>query len=153
MKEFILTQSYATIEEMINSEEVAVIKEELNKRNIDLYAIVSHIGNRYNIYGEKINGGYAQNPYLLCQVQEDTQNVVEPVIEEIKEEETDMKYAEIEALIDAEIKKAVDNVKAEYELKISAYENDIAVREEEHKQALANAKAEAKAELLAKLND
>lgn len=151
MKEFILTQSYATIEDMVNSGEVAVYREELQQGNIEFYAIVSRIGNRYDICGNKISG-YVQNPYLLINVpveetiqQDAVQNVTKPAevveIEEKKEEETDMKYAEIEALIDAEIEK----VKA-------TYEQEIAILKEQHEKELADAKEQAKAELIAKLN-
>ena len=54
MKEFILTQPYTTIEEMVNSGELSVYKEELQQGNIEKYAIVSRIGNRYDIEGKKI---------------------------------------------------------------------------------------------------
>ena len=151
MKEFVLTQSYATIEDMLNSGEVAVYKEELMQGDIDFYAIVSRIGNRYDIYGNKIEG-YVQNPYLLCQMsvcehQEEAQNVVEPIIEieHKKEEEIDIKYANIENLIDAEIENAVAQVKI-------AHEQKIATLKEQHEKELAEVKEQAKAELIAKLN-
>lgn len=149
MKEFILTQSYATIEDMLASGELAVYEEELQEGEIQSYAIVSRIGNRYDIDGNKIEG-FVQNPYIspVCKQQEEIQNVVKPVdveIEEKKEEETDMKYAEIEALIDAEIAKAVDGVKA-------TYEQEIAILKEQHEKELADAKEQAKVELIAKLN-
>lgn len=151
MKEFILTQSYATIEDMLNSGEVAVYIEELQQCNIDFYAIVSRIGNRYNIRGEKIIG-YEQNPYSLVNAQEVTtevevvvENETTEIVKEKKEEETDMKYVEIEALINAEIEKAVAEVK-------SAYEQEIATLKEQHEKELAEVKEQAKAELIAKLN-
>lgn len=155
MKEFILTQSYATIEEMVNSGEMDVFRAELSKCEIDFYTIISRIGNKYDIYGNKISG-YVENPYLMVNTpveetiqQEAIQNVIEPAevveIEEKKEEETDMKYTEIDALIDAEIEKAVAEVKAEYE-------QEIAILKEQHEKELADVKEQAKAELIAKLN-
>ena len=63
MKEFVLTQPYSTVEEMVNSGEVAVYKEELQQGNIEKYAIVSRIGNRYDLNGKKIED-FVKNPYL-----------------------------------------------------------------------------------------
>jgi len=154
MKEFELTQSYGTIEEMINSEEIAVIKEELSKGEIEFYAIVSRIGNKYDIAGNKIVD-CAQNPYLLCQApvceqQEaifQSEIFAEPVDVEIEkiEEENEMKYPEIEALIDEIVAKEIEGVNL-------AHAEEIAKLKEEHAIELENAKAEAKAELIAKLN-
>ena len=62
MKEFVLTQSYATIDEMLHSGEVEVYKEELQQGNIEKYAIVSRIGNRYDLNGIKIDG-FVDNPF------------------------------------------------------------------------------------------
>jgi hypothetical protein len=143
MKEFILTQPYSTIEEMVKSGEVAVYKEELEQGNINEYAIVSRMGNRYNIDGKKIEG-FAKNPYIKKK-----ELVVNDVkIETVKEEfveETDMKYFEIEALIDEEIEKAVEEVNTKHAQELEALK-------ETHAKELVNAKAEAKAELIAKLN-
>lgn len=148
MKEFVLTQPYNTLEEMLNSGEVAVYKEELQQGNIEKYAIVSRIGNRYDLNGKKIED-FVKNPYLKKK-----QDVVENVkieiaetlsVEEEKTEVKTMKYLEIEALIDKEIEKAVAEVNAKYEQELSALK-------EKHAQELATAKAEVKAELLAKLN-
>lgn len=134
MKEFVLTQSYATIDEMINSDEVAIYKNQLAQSNEQEYAIVSRIGNHYDLYGSKIEG-YAVSPFFKHQ-----DDVVE-----IKEEGEKMKYAEIEAFIDNEIAKAVEEVKV-------AYEKEIAELKENQAIELANAKEQAKAELIAKLS-
>lgn len=141
MKEFILTQSYGTLDEMLNSGEVAVYKEELMQGEITEYAIVSRIGNRYDIYGQKIEN-FALNPFYN---QQEVHNVTTAdEIEEIKVEDKEMKYSEIEVIIDNEIAKAVEQVKNEYEVKIAQLN-------EQHAIEIANAKAEAKAELIAKL--
>lgn len=136
MKEFVLTQPYASIDEMLNSGEVAVYKDELKQGNIEEYAIVSRIGNRYDLHGNKIED-CVKNPYLT---------VIETV-EEHKEivEDKEMKYVEIETLIDNEIAKVVTELTAKHE-------QEIAALREKHAQELANAKYEVRAELLAKLN-
>ena len=148
MKEFILTQPYNTLEEMLNSGEVAVYKEELEQGDIEKYAIVSRIGNRYDLNGKKIED-FVKNPYLKKK-----QDVVENVkietaetlsVEEQKTEVKTMKYCEIEMFIDKEIEKAVAEVEEKHA-------QEIAVLKEAHAQELANAKYEVKAELLAKLN-
>lgn len=144
MKEFNLTQPYATLEEMMNSAEVAIYKEELQQGSIEKYAIVSRIGNRYDLNGNKVED-FAINPFC-CHKEEKVVEVEAPTeIEEKVMEETSMKYLEIEALIDKEIEKAVAEVNAKYEQELSALK-------EKHAQELATAKAEVKAELLAKLN-
>lgn len=127
MKEYVLTQSYPTINDMIESGEVKVYIDELKYGDIDKYAIVSRIGNRYNINGEKIVD-FVQNPFFAEEAKK----------ENIKEV-TDMKYSEIETLIDNEIAKAV-------EAAIIEKDNEIA-------EIKAAAKEQAKAELIAKLND
>lgn len=148
MKEFVLTQPYSTVEEMLNSGEVAVYKEELQQGNIEKYAIVSRIGNRYDLNGKKIED-FVKNPYLKKK-----QDVVENVkieiaetlsVEEEKMEVKTMKYCEIEMFIDKEIEKAVAEIKEKHA-------QEIAVLKEKHAEELANAKYEAKAELIAKLN-
>lgn len=148
MKEFVLTQPYSTVEEMVNSGEVAVYKEELQQGNIEKYAIVSRIGNRYDLNGKKIED-FVKNPYLKKK-----QDVVENVkieiaetlsVEEEKMEVKTMKYCEIEMFIDKEIEKAVAEIKEKHA-------QEIAVLKEKHAEELANAKYEAKAELIAKLN-
>ena len=149
MKEFILTQPYATIEEMLNSGEVAVYKEELEQGNIEKYAIVSRIGNRYDFNGKKIES-FVDNPYFKKKeesVVDDakTENALGELANEKKTEERNMKYYEIEALIDKEIETAV----AEVELK---HAQEIEALKEAHAIELANLKYEVKAELLAKLN-
>lgn len=140
MKEFVLKKSYSTIDEMLKSEEVKAFVSELKQGNIDEYAIVSRIGNRYDLDGKKI-AQYAPNPYFS--IAEETSVVVE----ENKEqgEQNTMKYAEIEALIDKEIAKAIAEVN-------SKYEQELAELKEKHAQELANVKYEVRAELLAKLN-
>ena len=157
MKEFVLTQPYANLEEMLNSAEVGIYKEELQQGNIEKYAIVSRIGNRYDLQGNKIED-FVDNPFFVkenipvsyCEItNEDVVEEADITVEEILEGKT-MKYFEIEKLIDAEIEKAVANVKLQHE-------QDIAELKEFHESELAtakaNAKTEAKEELLAKLKD
>ena len=153
MKEFVLTQPYSTVEEMLNSGEVAVYKEELQQGNIEKYAIVSRIGNRYDLNGKKIEN-YADNPFIAKEdvivftcdeiTNEDVIEEASITVEKILEEE-DMKYCEIEMFIDKEIEKAVAEIKEKHA-------QEIAVLKEKHAEELANAKYEAKAELIAKLN-
>lgn len=132
MKEFVLTQPYANVEEMINSAEVAIYKEELQQGDIEKYAIVSRIGNRYDLSGNKIED-FINNPFYT----------------EIKEEPLsggkDMKYFEIETLIDVEVANAVAALK-------SKHEKEIEVLKETHEKEIAVAKEQARAELIAKLN-
>ena len=102
MKEFILTQPYGSLEEMLNSAEVAVYREELQQCNIEKYAIVSRIGNRYDLSGKKIED-LADNPFFHKE-----EMVVEEIASTTEEkvtEERSMKYCEIEMLIDKEIEK------------------------------------------------
>lgn len=142
MKEFVLTQPYGNLEEMLNSGEVAVYKEELQQGNIEKYAIVSRIGNRYDLDGNKIED-YVVNPYCNNNV-------------EVKE----MKYTEIEALIDKEVEKAVAKEKALHEEAVATLKAKHNTEIEELKQQHANnlaelkneIKAVVKAEILAKLN-
>lgn len=159
MKEFVLTQSYATIEEMLHSGEVDVYRAELETGNIEKYAIVSRIGNRYDLNGNKIES-LVDNPFC-CKVE--VVNLPFVVNETKKEkvlEETNMKYPEIEAFVDEVIAKQIEGVKLAYEEEIAKikaqHEQEIAelkaVHEDELATAKANAKAEAKEELLAKLN-
>lgn len=149
MKEFILTQPYSTIEEMLNSGEVAVYKEELEQGDIDKYAIVSRIGNRYDLNGEKIIES-TKNPFYKKKEENVAVNAEIVIVKEDakieeKMEDKSMKYCEIEMMIDKEIEKAVAKVNEKYE-------NELSVLKETHAQELANAKYEVKAELLAKLN-
>lgn len=136
MKEFVLTQPYASIDEMLNSGEVAVYKDELKQGDIEEYAIVSRIGNRYDLNGNRIED-CVKNPYLA----------VAETVKEHKEivEDKEMKYVEIETLIDNEIAKVVTELTAKHE-------QELAELKEKHAQELANAKYEVRAELLAKLN-
>ena len=131
MKEYILTQPYSNMEEMLNSAEVGIYKEELSNCTDEEYAIISRIGNRYDIFGNKIEN-YAINPFIT---------------KEIKKEETEttMKYAEIETLIDNEIAKAITSVKAEYE-------KEIAEIKTHHEEEMALVKENIKAEIIAMLN-
>lgn len=135
MKEFVLTQPYGNLEEMLNSGEVAVYKEELQQGNIEKYAIVSRIGNRYDLNGNKIEN-YAINPYCGSA--------------EVKEM---VKYTEIEALIDKEVEKAVAEAVATLEEK---HKTEIEELKQQHANNLAELKNEirtvVKAEILAKLN-
>ena len=130
MKEFVLTQPYATIEEMINSGEVAVYMEELKQGDIDMYAIVSRIGNRYDLKGNKIDF-IANNPFY-CNEEKNTEGY-------------SMKYGEIEMLIEKEIEKAVADVNEKYEAELTALK-------EAHEKEIAVVKENVKAELIAKIN-
>ena len=152
MKEFILTQPYASLEEMLNSAEVGIYKEELQQGNIEKYAIVSRIGNRYDINGIKIED-YTENPFFAkedmsvsyCEItNEDVVEEADITIEEILEDKI-MKYAEIEKLIDIEIEKAVNQVKEKY-----AYEIENIT--ETHSLELSKMKDKIKEELILKLN-
>lgn len=138
MKEFTLTQPYATTDEMINSAEVGVYKEELRCSNEEDYAIVSRIGNRYDLFGNKIER-FAKNPFMA------TTEKFSAVQEIQKEEQPIMKYAEIETLIDNEVAKAVAEVKV-------AYEQQIINLKAQHDAEIANVKENVKAELIARLN-
>lgn len=131
MKEYILTQPYSNMEEMLNSAEVGIYKEELSNCTDEEYAIISRIGNRYDIFGNKIEN-YALNPFIT---------------KEYKKEETEitMKYAEIETLIDNEISKAVAEVK-------NMYEQEIAKINEHHNEEMALVKENIKAEIIEMLN-
>ena len=153
MKEFILTQPYGSLEEMLNSAEVEIYKEELQQGNIERYAIVSRIGNRYDLNGNKIED-FADNPFLVkedipvsyCEItKEDVVEDAGITVEEILEGKT-MKYFDIEEMIDKEVEKAVEEVKAKYE-------EEIAKLKEQHAIELEKAKEDAKAELIAKLTD
>jgi hypothetical protein len=147
MKEFILTQPYNNLEEMINSGEVGVYKEELKEGNIEKYAIVSRIGNRYDLNGKKIEK-FVANPFYKNQqtdIEEIAQTDFIETVEEKNTEGENMKYFEIEKMIDAEVEKAVAEVNLQYEQRIEELKEQFNV-------AIVNAKAEAKAELLAKLN-
>lgn len=139
MKEFVLTQPYGSLEEMLNSAEVSIYKEELMQGDIESYAIVSRIGNRYDLEGDKLVD-FALNPFY---------NKIEIANETIEEEKvlekTNMKYFEIEKLIDAEVEKAVAECNAKHE-------QEIADLKAFHQDELANAKANAKAEILEKIN-
>ena len=55
MKEFVLTQPYLSVDEMISSGEVAVYKDELQNCGDELYAIVSRTGKRYDLFGNVVN--------------------------------------------------------------------------------------------------
>ena len=154
MKEFVLTQPYGSVEEMLNSAEVGIYKEELQQGNIEKYAIVSRIGNRYDLDGNKIED-FVDNPFFAKEdmpvfscdkiTNEDIIEEAGITIDEFLGGKT-MKYFEIEKLIDAEVEKAITEVKEKYEKEIKELKNT-------HENELANAKAQAKAELLAKLNN
>lgn len=128
MKEFILTQSYATIEDMENSDEMSIYNNELKQGDIEDYVVISRIGNRYDILGNKIDG-LAKNPFYKNKNMEGNK----------------MKYVDIEALIDKEIENAVAEIKEQYE-------KEIAELKSQHENELANAKELVKAEILAKIN-
>lgn len=150
MKEFVLTQPYGNLEEMLSSAEVAIYEEELQQGDIEKYAIVSRIGNRYDLKGKKIES-YAKNPYFKKKEEiavkdakiEIAQDV--PVVKEKITEVNGMKYYEVETFIDKEIEKAVADV--EYK-----HAQEIEKMKETHAKELAYVKEQVKAELLAKLN-
>lgn len=157
MKEFVLTQPYGTMEEMLNSAEVGIYKEELQNSREEKYAIVSRIGNRYDLNGNRIEN-FARNPFLQKE-----ENVVEEqradnahYIEEKKEEVKDMKYVEIEASIDKEIEKAIAEVKVAHEKEIAnlkvQHGIELANLKARHVEELAEITAHVKEELIAKLN-
>lgn len=148
MKEFILTQPYNTVEEMLNSGEVAVYKEELEQGDIDKYAIVSRIGNRYDLNGKKIDG-CVKNPFYATKekVEEKNENL------EVK----NMKYAEVEAFIDKEIEKAIAEVKVQHEKEIAnlkvQHEVELSNLKSKHVKELADITVHVKDELIAKLTN
>ena len=153
MKEFILTQPYGSLNEMLSSAEVGIYKEELEQGNIEKYAIVSRIGNRYDLEGNKIIE-FANNPFYkkeettcedipvsYCEItKEDVVEEANITIEQVLEDKS-MKYSEIEALIDAEVEK----VKVHYE-------NEIAQLKAQHIEEIKKAKEEVIAEIIAKLH-
>lgn len=167
--EFFLTQSYSTLEEMLNSAEVGIYKEDLQRGTYEKYAIVSRIGNRYDLEGNKIEG-FVDNPFIAkedipvftCEkiTNEDIVKEAGMTIEEFIGGKT-MKYPEVEAFIDEVVAKQIEGVKLAYEEDIAKlkeqHEQEIAelkaIHEDELATAKANAKAEAKEELLAKLNN
>ena len=158
MKEFILTQSYGSIEEMLNSVEVAIYKEELQQGNIEKYAVVSRVGNKYDIDGNKIED-FVDNPFFAKEKKCTCYNELECICDnekivnegnfEEKMEKKEMKYPEIEAFVDGVVEKQVEGIKRAYEEEIAELKK---VHEDELATAKENAKAEAREELLAKLN-
>ena len=149
MKEFILTQPYASLEEMLNSAEVGIYKEELQQCEIKKYAIVSRIGNRYDINGNKIED-FADNPFIIIAEE------IDDKVLEIEEDEEDDEEGEcsvdkyehikdaIEDLIDEEIEKVINEL-------YYKHSQEIAILKEKHAQELEKVKRETKAELIAKL--
>ena len=144
MKEFVLTQPYNSLDEMLNSGEVAVYKEELEQGDIEKYAIVSRIGNRYDLNGKKIES-FSKNPFYKKKEENVVEDAKTKIAEEDVKEINNMKFYEIEALIEQEIANAIADVKAKYE-------QEIAFLKEAHEKELENAKQQAKAELIEKLN-
>lgn len=152
MKEFVLTQPYCSLEEMMSSGEFAVYKEELEQGNIEEYAIVSRIGNRYDLFGEKIDG-FAKNPFnqkFAKEVEKEQEK------QEEKKESVDMRYLKIEELIDNEVADAVAEAKAKHikeveQLKVE-HQAEIEKLKIEHQTEIEQAKETVKAELIAKLN-
>lgn len=142
MKEFVLTQPYLSVDEMVNSGEVAVYKDELQNCGEELYAIVSRTGKRYDLFGNKIDD-FAQNPFLGKNENGQIQDLI--IIEEKKVEDKEMKYSNIEALIDAEVANAIEQIKAEHAKEI---ENLKA----EHAKEILTVHDAVKAELLAKIS-
>ena len=89
MKEFVLTQPYNSLEEMLSSVEVNIYKEELEMSGVEKYAIVSRIGNRYDLNGNKIED-FADNPYFK---KEDVNVCYDTITENDVIEEAVMYYA------------------------------------------------------------
>lgn len=139
MKEFTLKKSYETIEEMLNGDEAFEFLTELKKGDIDKYAIISRIGNRYDFNGNKIED-FSENPYKKYNNAEDK----------------NMKYLEIEKIIDNEIEKEIEKVKIQHAQEIAQikadHDREVIALKEKHAADLVKSKDIAKAELLAKLN-
>lgn len=139
MKEFVLTQPYLSVDEMISSGEVAVYKDELQNCGDELYAIVSRTGKRYDLNGNKIDS-FAKNPFFETQEEEKT------IIEKNQtEEQKEMKYLDIESLIDKEVAKAVEETRI-------MYEKEIENLKLQHANELISIKDKVKAEILSKIN-
>jgi hypothetical protein len=153
MKEFVLTQPYSNLEEMMNSAEVGIYKEELKNSDIKEYAIISRIGNRYDLNGNKIEG-YAKNPFNKIEETNDGDGFEK--IEEKILEEVSVKYLEVEQFIDNAITKAIEETKFAFEQKIEElkeqHNKEIEKLKEAHALELAQVKYDIKAELIAKLN-
>lgn len=138
MKDFVLTKPYSTIEDMLNSEEVTIFKEELKNGNFENYAIVSRTGKRYDLKGNKIDS-FAKNPFF--EQHEETTIIEKNQTEEQKE----MKYVDIESLIDKEVAKAVEETRI-------MYEKEIENLKLQHANELISIKDTVKAEILSKIN-
>ena len=138
MKDFVLTKPYSTIDEMLNSEEVTIFKEELKNGNFENYAIVSRTGKRYDLKGNKIDS-FAKNPFF--EQHEETTIIEKNQTEEQKE----MKYVDIESLIDKEVAKAVEETRI-------MYEKEIENLKLQHANELISIKDTVKAEILSKIN-
>ena len=138
MKDFVLTKPYSTIDEMLNSEEVTIFKEELKNGNFENYAIVSRTGKRYDLKGNKIDS-FAKNPFF--EQHEETTIIEKNQTEEQKE----MKYVDIESLIDKEVAKAVEETRI-------MYEKEIENLKLQHANELISIKDKVKAEILSKIN-
>ena len=138
MKDFVLTKPYSTIEDMLNSEEVTIFKEELKNGNFENYAIVSRTGKRYDLKGNKIDS-FAKNPFF--ETQEETTTIEKNQTEEQKE----MKYLDIESLVDKEVAKAVEATRI-------TYEKEIENLKLQHANELISIKDTVKAEILSKIN-
>ena len=138
MKDFVLTKPYSTIEDMLNGEEVTIFKEELKSGNFENYAIVSRTGKRYDLNGNKIDS-FAKNPFF--EQHEETTIIEKNQTEEQKE----MKYLDIESLIDKEVAKAVEETRI-------AYEKEIENLKLQHANELISIKDAVKAEILSKIN-
>lgn len=147
MKEYILTQPYGNLDEMLNSVEVSIYKEELTQGNIEQYAIVSRIGNRYDLHGNKIEG-FAKNPYLTGQKTEEETVIVEETI-------MSTRYQKIEELINEEVAKEVAKRKDAFEVEVrlfrEQYEQEISSLKAKHEEELAKVRDEVKAEFIARL--
>ena len=138
MKDFVLTKPYSTIDDMLNSEEVTIFKEELKNGNFENYAIVSRTGKRYDLNGNKIDS-FARNPFF--ETHEET-----TIIEKNQtEEQPEMKYVDIESLIDKEVAKAVEATRI-------MYEKEIENLKLQHANELISIKDTVKAEILSKIN-
>lgn len=152
MKEYVLTKPYPNTASMINGDEVGKVIESLMVGDVRSYAIVSRIGNRYDLSGNRIDG-FAENPFY--KPTEELQVVEEPQQEQEREEHN-MKYVEIEALIDAEVEKAVAQIKQKHDAEIAEinaqHEAQVAEINERHATEIAEVRLNVRAELIAKLN-
>ena len=159
MKSFQLEKPYENMDQMRKSEEMEKIVEQLKSENIDLYEVKSRIGNKYDIFGNPING-FAKNPYYKVDCY--TANVTRTVVtqsevkdetpaeapknkKENKKENKEMPREDLHKIIDEEIENEISEKLGQLK---ALYEEKIANLEEQHAAELAEARNKVKAELL-----